>query len=86
VYKKAWYRFRFLPEQRPWRQLPSLAGQPWSSFIQLPARPGVRMARASLPLAESLMVAWPQIVALASAVILLFVASYVAFQRQEVRA
>ena len=41
---------------------------------------------APLPLAESLMVAWPQIVALASAVILLFVASYVAFQRQEVRA
>ena len=41
---------------------------------------------APLPLAESLMVAWPQIVALASAVILLFVTSYVAFQRQEVRA
>ncbi len=41
---------------------------------------------APLPLAESLMVAWPQIVALASAVILLFVASYVAFRRQEVRA
>lgn len=44
------------------------------------------MLGAPLPLAESLMVAWPQIVALASAVILLFVASYVAFQRQEVRA
>ncbi len=43
------------------------------------------MLGAPLPLAESLMVAWPQIVALASAVILLFVASYVAFQRQEVR-
>jgi ABC-2 type transport system permease protein len=41
---------------------------------------------APLPFGESLLVAWPQIVMLISTVILLFVASYVTFQRQEVRA
>ncbi|HET7806495.1 MAG TPA: ABC transporter permease [Pseudolabrys sp.] len=39
-----------------------------------------------LPLWDSVMVAWPQIVGLIAATILLFVAGYVAFQRQEVRA
>ena len=39
-----------------------------------------------LPLWNSLMVAWPQLVGLISASILLFVGGYVAFQRQEVRA
>ena len=39
-----------------------------------------------LPLRASLMVAWPQIVGLIAATILLFVGGYVAFQRQEVRA
>jgi ABC-2 type transport system permease protein len=39
-----------------------------------------------LPLGESIMVAWPQIVGLIAATILLFVAGYVVFQRQEVRA
>lgn len=41
---------------------------------------------APLPLSASLMVAWPQIVGLIAATILLFVGGYVAFQRQEVRA
>ena len=41
---------------------------------------------APLPLSASLTVAWPQIVGLIAATILLFVAGYVAFQRQEVRA
>jgi ABC-2 type transport system permease protein len=41
---------------------------------------------APLPLSQSLLVAWPQIVGLVAASILLFVGSYVAFQRQEVRA
>ncbi len=41
---------------------------------------------ATLPLRESLMTAWPQMVALVSGVIALFVATYVSFQRQEVRA
>jgi ABC-2 type transport system permease protein len=41
---------------------------------------------APLPLSASIMVAWPQIVGLIAATILLFVAGYVAFQRQEVRA
>jgi ABC-2 type transport system permease protein len=41
---------------------------------------------ATLPLRESLLIAWPQMVALISGVIGLFVATYVAFQRQEVRA
>jgi ABC-2 type transport system permease protein len=39
-----------------------------------------------LSLGESLMVAWPQIVGLVAATILLFVVGYVVFQRQEVRA
>jgi ABC-2 type transport system permease protein len=41
---------------------------------------------APLPLWDSVMVAWPQIVSLIAATILLFVAGYVVFQRQEVRA
>ena len=39
-----------------------------------------------LPLRESLMIAWPQTVGLIASTIVLFVASYVVFQRQEVRA
>jgi ABC-2 type transport system permease protein len=39
-----------------------------------------------LPLSESIAVAWPQAVALIAGVIVLFVAGYVVFQRQEVRA
>jgi ABC-2 type transport system permease protein len=41
---------------------------------------------APLPFTQSLLVAWPQIVGLLAATILLFVSGYVAFQRQEVRA
>ena len=41
---------------------------------------------APLSLRESLMVAWPKIVGMIAASILLFVAGYVVFQRQEVRA
>jgi ABC-2 type transport system permease protein len=39
-----------------------------------------------LPLVQSLMIAWPQVVGLVAATILLFVVGYIAFQRQEVRA
>jgi len=41
---------------------------------------------APLPLTESLAIAWPQAVALIAGVIVLFVAGYIVFQRQEVRA
>jgi ABC-2 type transport system permease protein len=41
---------------------------------------------APLPLAESLIIAWPQIVGLIAGTILLFALGYVIFQRQEVRA
>lgn len=41
---------------------------------------------APLPFAESLAIAWPQAVALFAGTIVLFSASYVVFQRQEVRA
>jgi ABC-2 type transport system permease protein len=41
---------------------------------------------APLPFWESLTIAWPQMISLAAGTIVLFVASYVAFQRQEVRA
>ena len=39
-----------------------------------------------LPLGQSLLIAWPQLVGLIAGTILLFVAGYVVFQRQEVRA
>jgi ABC-2 type transport system permease protein len=41
---------------------------------------------AALPLRESLLMAWPQVVGLIAGAIMLFVATYVVFQRQEVRA
>jgi ABC-2 type transport system permease protein len=41
---------------------------------------------APLPLAESVLIAWPQIVAMIATAIMLFVIGYVVFQRQEVRA
>src|SRR5580692_2043166 len=41
---------------------------------------------APLPLGQSLIIAWPQTVALIAGTIVLFVAGYIVFQRQEVRA
>ena len=41
---------------------------------------------AGLPLGQSLLIAWPQIVGLVAGTIVMFVASYIVFQRQEVRA
>ena len=41
---------------------------------------------APIPLLQSVLIVWPQIVGLAAGTILLFVAAYVVFQRQEVRA
>ena len=41
---------------------------------------------APLPLGQSLLIAWPQTVCLIASTIVLFVAGYVVFQRQEVRA
>ena len=41
---------------------------------------------AALPLRESLLIAWPQTVGLIASAIMLFVVTYVVFQRQEVRA
>ena len=46
-------------------------------------RPGIPT---QLSLQQSLLVAWPQIVLLVAITIALFVAAYVAFLRQEVRA
>lgn len=40
----------------------------------------------ALPLGQSLLIAWPQMVGLVAGMIVLFVAGYVVFQRQEVRA
>jgi ABC-2 type transport system permease protein len=41
---------------------------------------------APVPFAESMMIAWPQIVGLVAGTIMLFVIGYIVFQRQEVRA
>jgi ABC-2 type transport system permease protein len=54
-------------------------------FDQLRALQGAVIGSA-LPLRESLLIAWPQVVGLIAGAIVLFVATYVAFQRQEVRA
>jgi len=51
------------------------------ALIERGAIPG-----ATLPFLQSVLIVWPQIVGLIAAAILLFVAGYVAFQRQEVRA
>jgi ABC-2 type transport system permease protein len=45
-----------------------------------------RIMGAPLPFGQSLLSAWPQIVSLIAGTILLYVAGYVVFQRQEVRA
>jgi len=42
--------------------------------------------RGALPLGQSLMIAWPDIVGLVAATIVLFTIAYMVFQRQEVRA
>jgi ABC-2 type transport system permease protein len=39
-----------------------------------------------MPLSESVMIAWPQIVGLIAGTIVVFVIGYITFQRQEVRA
>jgi ABC-2 type transport system permease protein len=39
-----------------------------------------------LPLGQSLLIAWPQLVSLIAGTILLFVVGYIVLQRQEVRA
>jgi len=41
---------------------------------------------APIPLVQSVLIVWPQIVGLVAGSILLFVAAYIVFQRQEVRA
>lgn len=41
---------------------------------------------APLPLGQSLLVAWPQIVGLIGGTVVLFIAGYITFQRQEIRA
>lgn len=45
-----------------------------------------RAIKAPLPLAQSVLVIWPQLTGLIAATILLFALSYVLFQRQEIRA
>jgi len=42
--------------------------------------------QAPIPLLQSVLIVWPQIVGLVASSILLFVIAYIAFQRQEVRA
>ena len=42
--------------------------------------------RAPLPLGESVIIAWPQMVGMFASMIIVFVIGYVIFQRQEVRA
>ena len=50
-----------------------------------PAR-GPRPAEQALPLDQSLLLAWWQVVALVAGTVVLFAAAYIMFMRQEVRA
>jgi ABC-2 type transport system permease protein len=43
-------------------------------------------ARGALPLGQSLIIAWPDMVGLVAGTIVLFTIGYMVFQRQEVRA
>jgi ABC-2 type transport system permease protein len=57
--------------------------------LTVPIEQALQLQRAvpgALPLGESLLLAWPQIVGLVAGAIVLFVVGYVIFQRQEVRA
>ena len=62
--------------------LPLLAASAFAAEPpKLPAIPD-----APIPLLQSVLIVWPQIVGLAAGTILLFVVAYIVFQRQEVRA
>jgi ABC-2 type transport system permease protein len=54
--------------------------------LVLPSQVQGAIAGKPLPFDQSLLLVWPQITGLIAAAILLFAVSYVAFQRQEVRA
>ena len=54
-------------------------------YLYLPQLQGAVLG-APLPVGQSLLIVWPQIVGLVSGSILLFVIGYIVFQRQEVRA
>ena len=54
--------------------------------IVLPSQVQGAVGGTPLPLEQSLLLVWPQMTGLIAAAIVLFAASYVAFQRQEVRA
>ena len=54
--------------------------------LLLPSQMEGAIPGAPLPLAQSVLLAWPQITGLIAATILLFALAYVLFQRQEIRA
>jgi len=54
-------------------------------YLYLPQLQGAVLG-APLPIDQSLLIVWPQIVGLIAGSILLFVIGYIVFQRQEVRA
>ncbi len=54
--------------------------------LLLPSQMEGAIPGAPLPLAQSVLLAWPQLTGLIAATILLFVLAYVLFQRQEIRA
>ncbi|HKU99966.1 MAG TPA: ABC transporter permease [Vineibacter sp.] len=68
-----------------------LQPQPEAAFMRNPTIGMINQMQGmvrggSLPLNESLLAAWPQLTTLIAAVIVIFAITYVAFQRQEVRA
>ena len=52
----------------------------------LPSQVQGAIGGTALPFGQSMLLVWPQVTGLIAAAIVLFAASYVTFQRQEVRA
>lgn len=59
---------------------------PYNNSTSAVAAPSASAIPTPLPLSESLVVAWSQLVILAGLTVVIFVASFIAFMRQEVRA
>ena len=77
---------RFSPSQLYGEAVVAILNPDEKSLANLLAQFQGRIMGAPLPLGQSIVMAWPQIVGLIAGMILLYVVGYVAFQRQEVRA
>jgi ABC-2 type transport system permease protein len=77
---------RFSPSQLYGEAVVAILTPDEQSLTNVLAQFQGRIMGAPLPLGQSILMAWPQMVALLASMIVLYVIGYVAFQRQEVRA